>query len=162
MSNAMATMSDSENETRVWDQPSYTTTSSSLPSFLSPLDLLWNDVKLFFEIWKTIPGIILPLRPCPSGRLDELSFTMGNLMDITFHGVLIVLQLGFLVSLPLCFLLPLGTFLFYFVSFLVFNYIICIPINRRRGTLYQATPMPGVPVAGKGEKWIFINGVSVG
>lgn len=158
----MAIMSDTDTETQVWNQPSYTTTSSALPTFLSPAELLWNDVKLFFRIWKTIPGIVLPLRPCPSGRLDELSFTVGNLMDITFHGVLVILQLGFLASLPFCFFLPLSTFLFYFVGFLVFNYIVCIPINGRRGTLYEATPKPCIPVAGRGEKWIFINGVAVG
>jgi len=146
----------------VLDQPSFTTTSDALPNFLSPLGLLWNDAKLFFKIWTTIPGIILPLSPCLSGKLDELSLTAENLRDITFHGVLIVFQLIFLASLPLCFVLPLTTFLFYFIGFLVLNYILCIPINGQAGIIFQASPKPGIPVAGEGEKWIFINGVSVG
>lgn len=150
--------------TEVLDQPSFTTTSDALPSFVSPLGLLWNDAKLFIKIWTTIPGIVLPLHPSLSGELDELSWTAGNMRDLIFHAVLIVLQLIFLASMPLCFVLPvpLSTFSFYFICFLVLNYAICIPINGQTGIIFQASPKPGIPIAGRGEKWIFINGISVG
>ncbi|KFY88826.1 hypothetical protein V500_06092 [Pseudogymnoascus sp. VKM F-4518 (FW-2643)] len=148
--------------TEVLHQPSFTTTSDALPSFVSPLGLLWNDATLFFKIWTTIPGIILPLRPCLGGEVDELSFTAGNLSCITVHGVLIVLQFIFLASLPLCFMLPLSMFLFYFIGFLIVNYILFIPINGQRGIVFEASPERGISVLGKGEKWIFINGVAAG
>lgn len=150
--------------TEVLYQPSFTTTSDALPSFVSPLGLLWNDAKLFFKIYTTIPGVVLPLRPCLSGKLDELSWTAGNLRDITFHVVFIVLQLIFLVSIPLCFIspVPLGIFSLYVIGFLVLNYVICIPINGQAGIIFRASPKSGIPVTGNGEKWIFINGISVG
>ncbi|KAI1939977.1 hypothetical protein LOZ66_002412 [Ophidiomyces ophidiicola] len=144
------------------DQPNLTTSSDALPSFISPAGLLWHDFKLFFRIWKTIPGIVLPLYPTLSGDLDELSWTFGNLADVLFHVVLIVSQLGFLLSLPLSLFLPFNTFLIFFIGFLCLNYIICMPFNGKPGAIYRAFPGSGIQAIGKGEKWIFINGVSVG
>lgn len=129
--------------TEILHQPSFTTTSNALPSFVSPLGLLWNDATVFLKIWTTIPGIILPLRPCLSGELDELSFTPENISIITVHGVMIVLQFIFLASLPLFFWLPLIIFLFYFIGFLVVNYILFILINVQAGIVMEASPQRG-------------------
>ncbi|KMU81343.1 hypothetical protein CISG_08988 [Coccidioides immitis RMSCC 3703] len=143
------------------DPANLTRSSDSLPSFVSPVGLLWNDLKLFFKIWKTIPGIILPLHPARSGELDELSLTLGNIGDLIFHAILIVCQLGFLLLIPLSIFLPFNIFLTFFIGFLVVNYFVCLPFNGKEGAIYRARPKNGIPIAGRGEKWIFINGVSV-
>lgn len=59
-------------------------------------------------------------------------------------------------------MLPLSMFLFYFIGFLIVNYILFIPINGQRGIVFEASPQRGISVLGKGEKWIFINGVAAG
>ncbi|RDW83401.1 hypothetical protein BP5796_04892 [Coleophoma crateriformis] len=148
--------------TIVSEQANMTTTSLSLPNFVSPTQLLISDLKLVWKLRWYIPSIILPLTPDLSGPLDELAPTWANRADLAFHAVLVIAQLGFLASIPLCLVLPLGTFLLYFVGFVVANYLICIPFNGFLQTEYMAAPKTPIPGVGENEKWIFINGVSVG
>ncbi|RDW71098.1 hypothetical protein BP6252_07661 [Coleophoma cylindrospora] len=148
--------------TFVSEQANMTTTSLSLPTYVSPTRLLIRDLKLVWKLRWDLPKIILPLTPNLSGPLDELAPTWANRTELVFHTVLVVAQLGFLASIPLCLVLPLVTFLLYFVGFVVANYLICIYFNGSCQTEYMAAPKTPIPGVGKNEKWIFINGVSVG
>ncbi|KAL3419629.1 hypothetical protein PVAG01_08127 [Phlyctema vagabunda] len=140
----------------------YTTTSRALPAAVSPGRLLLNDLFILMNNAKHIPGILGPIFPLSFRPLDELSIGWGNFFDCVFHGVLLTTQSLFLCSLPLCLILPLGNFLVYFIGFLVANFIFCLSFNGNRDKLFVATPGSGIPITGHSERWIFINGVSVG
>lgn len=140
----------------------YTTTSEALPYALSPLDLLLQDLLILLKNIPYIPGIVWPFIPVSHNPLNELSLTWQNAGDIIFHTFLIFTQLGFIASIPLCLFLPMNTFLFYFIGFLVANFIFCLKFNGSRTTVFSARPNWSNAVGEGTEKWIFINGVAVG
>ncbi|KAL9096944.1 MAG: hypothetical protein Q9165_000908 [Trypethelium subeluteriae] len=67
-----------------------------LPYTSPPLDLVRIDILLFMRHALFLPNIVFPFKPWPSGELDELCPTRGNLIAMGLHSVLIVLQLLFL------------------------------------------------------------------
>ncbi|KAI1848379.1 hypothetical protein JX266_005685 [Neoarthrinium moseri] len=71
-----------------------------------PLKLLIWDIRTFFTFAWALPWVVWPIRPIDGGEFDELSFTPSNLYCLFIHGVLIALQLGFILLLPLAILLP--------------------------------------------------------
>ena len=147
--------------TEISARPSGTGESSLLTSNNSPIHLLWKDILLLLKNAWAIPGTVLPVWPPSLDPHNELSLTWGNFGDIVYHSILITLQLSFLISLPFTVIFPFGTFLLYFVGVLVLNWMICLRFNGLRDK-YKAVPQ-GMKRAGKGEeKWIFLNGVSVG
>ncbi|KAH6871683.1 hypothetical protein B0T10DRAFT_383493, partial [Thelonectria olida] len=112
-----------------------------------------------------IPFIFLPLYPWPSGSMDELCPTAANLIDIAFHCVLFVVQLGFLISLPFLLYLPVSLYLLFIATVLGLNVLVCryfnkgIPEDGLKSTedeySRQWTPHDD-------EYWIFLNGICVG
>ncbi|EFQ33678.1 uncharacterized protein GLRG_08607 [Colletotrichum graminicola M1.001] len=96
----------------------------------------------------------------PSGEMDELYPSVGNLICLAAHTVLIGTQLAFLVSLPLLAFFPFHVFLPYFIGFIFVNYIACIPLNAgcNGGVLLSRVTQKGPD----DEQWLFLNGVSVG
>lgn len=136
----------------------------ALPYTASPTQLLWSDILLFFKSAWALPGIILPLRPCRSGKLDELYPAPRNLFDIAVHGLLIVYQLAFLLSLPVCILcmVPAVWTIVYAGVAVVLNRVICrIALNGSKRFLVSKVPVVEAQ-AHEREHWIFINGVAVG
>lgn len=127
-----------------------------------PWKLMAFDVYYFFVFIWALPHILLPITPADSGDLAELSFTRGNLFCIAIHFVLCVLQLGFIVSLPLMVLLPIWTAVLAIASFFVVNHGLCKLINGKV-VEYHSDPKyaPALPEHAH-EQWIFINGVAVG
>ncbi|KAL6807989.1 hypothetical protein GGI42DRAFT_319436 [Trichoderma sp. SZMC 28013] len=131
----------------------------------SPWHLFISDVNLFFSNILYIPLIFLPLYPWPSGSLDELYPSWENLFDITLHCILFVLQLTFLVTLPLLIFNPVSVYLVYISAVLCLNALICWHFNR-------SIPEDGLPstedeysrqwTAHDDEYWIFLNGICVG
>ncbi|GKT59614.1 hypothetical protein ColTof3_06953 [Colletotrichum tofieldiae] len=107
----------------------------------------------------------------PSGEMDELYPSVGNLICVAAHGILIVTQLAFLFSLPFIASLPFNVLLPYFVGFVVLNYVVCIPLNAgtKDGMLTsqhlrweESKHWDSIKNEGYREKWFFQNGVSVG
>lgn len=130
-----------------------------LPYTASPVSLLWDDILLTLRSLRYVPGIILPLRPLRSSR-DELRSTPENLTILFVHGVLIIGQLGFITSLLFCVMLPIMTFVVYFVGAMLVNFAICSYLNGGNRLLISQTT---IPLSGpKDEYWVFINGVAAG
>ncbi|KAI0402291.1 hypothetical protein F4802DRAFT_600203 [Xylaria palmicola] len=127
-----------------------------------PWKLVAYDIRYFFTFAWALPWIVWPVRPCDGGHFDELSFTADNVWCISIHVLLFVLQLLFLVSLPLAFLLPVYLFIAALGLFLLVNWLLCLSLNG--STIeYQSDPKyaPALPEH-QHERWIFLNGVAVG
>ncbi|KAK2059518.1 hypothetical protein LY76DRAFT_625829 [Colletotrichum caudatum] len=107
----------------------------------------------------------------PSGEMDELYPSVGNLISITSHGILIVAQLSFLVSIPFASNLPFNVLLPYILGFVALNYFVCMPLNAgtTNGLLTsqhdrweEARHWDSLRNENYREKWFFLNGISVG
>jgi hypothetical protein len=127
-----------------------------------PWKLMAFDVYYFFFFFWALPHILFPITPADSGDLAELSFTRGNVFCIAVHLVLCVLQLGFIISLPLMILLPIWTAVLAIALFFVINHGLCMLINGKV-VEYRSDPKyaPALPQHAH-EQWIFINGVAAG
>ena len=138
-----------------------TASTVPLPYTGSPLLLLYSDVVLFFRKIRFFLGIILPLNPCHSGKLDELYPSPANLKDIAIHIFLFVYQFVFIVTLPCSFAFPLALLAPYIFFVLGFNYLISKRLNGSKRFLESQVPVNARP-GHEEEHWIFINGVAVG
>jgi hypothetical protein len=128
----------------------------------APLSLVRIDILLFFRNFFYLLNIILPLGPWPSGELDELKPSGPNLVAIALHLLLVILQVGFIISLPICLFLPLSTVVVYIAVFFAINAAICKIINGRREDVHVSkTDLSRFPRR-ENESWIFLNGVAVG
>lgn len=127
-----------------------------------PWKLLAYDLYYFFNFAWALPYILLPLSPAESGDLDELSFTPQNVFCIVVHFVLCILQLAFIVCLPLAILLPVWIDGIAMGAFFLVNAGLCRLLNGRAIT-YWSDPKyaPELPEHSH-EQWIFLNGVAVG
>jgi hypothetical protein len=127
-----------------------------------PLKLMAYDVYYFFKFIWALPYVLIPLSPSDSGDLDELSLTRGNLFCVGLHAVLVVLQLGFIVTLPTLVLFPVWTAALAIGLFMLVNYWLCTLLNGKE-VEYHSDPKyaPALPEHAH-EQWIFINGVAVG
>ncbi|KAI8948178.1 hypothetical protein F4801DRAFT_558137 [Xylaria longipes] len=129
-------------------------------------DLPWRlvayDIKYFFTFAWALPWIVWPVRPCDGGHFDELSFTADNVWCIFIHILLFFLQLLFLVTLPIAFLLPVYLFIAALGIFFTINWLLCLCLNGNTIT-YKSDPKyaPALPEH-QHEQWIFLNGVAVG
>lgn len=126
-----------------------------------PMKLLWFDTTLFFQLIWYLPNIILPMQPCGSGNLDELHLSPANLWAMFLHLLLIILQLGFLFSLPFCIIFPVWSVIIYTTAVLLTNSAICKLLNGSHTSLMSTTPLQHRPEHDS-ERWIFLNGVAVG
>ncbi|KAI0397915.1 hypothetical protein F5Y17DRAFT_412725 [Xylariaceae sp. FL0594] len=129
-------------------------------------DLPWKlvawDIKLFFKLAWALPWIIWPLRPCDGGHFDELSPTSDNIWCIAVHCVLAVLQLLFIIALPVALVLPVYLFVVALVVFFTVNWLLCLLLNGDTIT-YESDPKYAPALEEhKHEQWIFLNGVAVG
>lgn len=129
-------------------------------------DLPWRlvvyDIRYFFTFAWALPWIIWPVRPCDGGYFDELSSTPENIKCICIHVVLFILQLIFIIGLPIAFLLPVYLFIAALGVFFLINWLLCLGLNGKT-TTYESDPKyaPALPEH-QHEQWIFLNGVAVG
>ncbi|KZZ93716.1 hypothetical protein AAL_05432 [Moelleriella libera RCEF 2490] len=101
----------------------------------------------------------------PSGEMDELYPSVGNLLCLSAHTVLIFTQLAFLASLPFVATLPFTLVLPYAIAFILINQVVCMPLNAGvKGGILTSQKIPGDEHWDNhaDESWIFLNGVSVG
>lgn len=160
-------------------------TSKPLSYTSNTFHLLFNDCLLFVRLSITWPltagllSIVLPFRPFPSGKLDELYPSKSNIWAIVVHGVLFIAQCLFLISLvALLFMgVPAILYFVYIVGFVGANMLIsnvCLNGGSGQGKYwvagaeYAANPTDDGEAwvskdpAHEGEKWVLINGVAVG
>ncbi|KAK7931748.1 hypothetical protein PG985_002460 [Apiospora marii] len=123
--------------------------------------LMWDIYYFFYFVW-ALPWVVWPLRPCHGGHFDEMSFTASNMWCLFIHGVLIIMQLGFILSLPLLVLVPVWTAILWVGFFTTVNWALCLTLNGPSLT-YHSDPMYAEAKEEHAhESWIFINGVACG
>ncbi|KAK8069598.1 hypothetical protein PG994_006214 [Apiospora phragmitis] len=128
----------------------------------TPFTLLMWDIYYFFYFAWALPWVIWPLRPCHGGHFDEMSFSPSNMWCLFIHGVLIILQLGFILTLPLLVFLPVWTAILWMGFFATVNWALCLTLNGPELT-YHSDPMYAEAKEEHAhESWIFINGVACG
>ncbi|KAK5676538.1 hypothetical protein LTS10_010839 [Elasticomyces elasticus] len=150
-----------------------------LPYTANPILLLILDVTLFFCASFSclgLFGIVWPLVPWPSGKLDELAITCGNARAIIIHGFLFLAQfatvIAAIVSL-LTFVVPTPVYFTGLIVAITVNQWVCRALLDGRpgqtfyaGQKYASNPKdPGklwVSEKHLEERWVFINGVAVG
>lgn len=128
-----------------------------------PGRLMVHDVYQFFRLAWALPYIVWPPTPADSGAMAELAVTSGNLYCLAVHGLLIVLQLGFILGvLPSVFFLPVWAAAVIIALCLGLSHALCMLLNGK-GIEYNSSPdrAPVRPEHAR-EQWIFINGVAVG
>ena len=138
------------------------TSTAPLPYTSHPLKLVRLDLVLFVRYFLFLPNIVFPFKPWPSGELDELCPTRGNIIAMGLHLILIILQVIFILSLFLCFLLPVGLALLYIAVFMSVNAAICRLLNGSSKKLHESQTDLSMFPDHDDEKWIFLNGVAVG
>lgn len=134
-----------------------------LPYTSSPAKLLFSDIILCLSSLRYFLGVVRPVQPFRSGELDELYPSLQNLQCIAIHGFLIVYQLIFIFTLPICILIPsIGGFI-YVAVVVVINQAICRVLNGKESVLVSKVNLDNQkrPEHAK-EHWVFINGVAVG
>lgn len=127
-----------------------------------PWRLMAKDIYYFFVYSWALPWVGLPLRPTDSGNLDELYPSLQNLWCMLIHFILLVLQLGFLLSLPFLFIFPLWADATYVAGFLILNRMLCSLLNGKDITYTSDEKYAKKLPEHEHEQWVFLNGVAVG
>lgn len=125
--------------------------------------LAWDIYNFFYYAW-ALPYILLPYKPTDSGALSELAPTRANLFCILIHFVLVILQLGFILIVPvLAFFMPLWTTILVVAGFLALNTAIISLLNGK-DIIFHSNPRYAAPDQARfaHEQWVFLNGVAVG
>lgn len=127
-----------------------------------PWKLVLRDIRYFFVYSWALPWIIWPAFTYGSGELDELYPTWPNLFCVTIHGLLIVLQLAFLLVLPVAIIFPLWIGLGAITAFMIVNWLLCTLLNGPEVTMHSDEKYAKALPEHAHEQWVFINGVAVG
>ncbi|KAK4160125.1 hypothetical protein QBC43DRAFT_119393 [Cladorrhinum sp. PSN259] len=123
----------------------------------------WDIISFFQNLW-AFPYIVFPMTPTDSGELSEMAFTWGNVFSILMHGVLLVLQLVFILGLlPFAALLPVWAAVLLIAAFLAINYGLCLILNGGTQVEHHSAPeyAEALPEHAH-EQWIYINGICAG
>ncbi|POR35535.1 Uncharacterized protein TPAR_04277 [Tolypocladium paradoxum] len=127
-----------------------------------PWRLLVRDVYYFFAYAWALPWVLLPLRPCASDELDELYPNLRNLFCILVHFILVLLQLAFLLALPVAIFLPIWTVAGGVSAFMLVNWALCKLLNGNEVTFRSDEKYAKELPEHAHEQWVFLNGVAVG
>ncbi|KAJ2901396.1 hypothetical protein MKZ38_001878 [Zalerion maritima] len=129
-----------------------------------PWHLLLHDVYYFFAFWRNWKYIVWPVAPSDSGHYGELAPTKENLFCLAVHVVLIFAQLGFIISLPFMFVLPLWMVAAWVALFLAANRLVCHKCLNSSRLVYESDVDIGKHREDhrNEEQWIFLNGVAAG
>ncbi|CCD34528.1 hypothetical protein BofuT4_P102290.1 [Botrytis cinerea T4] len=130
----------------------------------SPGKLFFQDLWLVFVNLRFVPGIFIPLTSTPSGVLDELYPSPGNLLNLALHAVLFFLQLCFILSVPIWFIMPVWVVATGFTMFWMFNYLLCLILNGSASvsTCESAPEYAQRKEEFAHERWLYMNGVCTG
>ncbi|KAL4879428.1 hypothetical protein BJY04DRAFT_96062 [Aspergillus karnatakaensis] len=139
-------------------------TDVPLPYTASPWKLLYEDIILFFRVAWSIPGLLFPFSSYQRQNLDELAPTPRNMGNAALQIVLSLLQIVFLVSIPVLFIcmIPALWIGIYMVGVVWVNKQTCrVLVNRGSSVLVSNYPELDAPEH-RHEHWIFINGIATG
>ncbi|KND89301.1 hypothetical protein TOPH_06028 [Tolypocladium ophioglossoides CBS 100239] len=127
-----------------------------------PWRLLVKDIHYFFAYAWALPWVLMPLRPYGSDELDELYPDWRNLFCILVHFVLVILQLAFLVVLPVAIFFPIWTVAGGVSAFMLVNWALCKLLNGKEVTFRSNEKYAKELPEHAHEQWVFLNGVAVG
>ncbi|KAK2609114.1 hypothetical protein QQS21_002341 [Conoideocrella luteorostrata] len=127
-----------------------------------PLKLLLKDVYYFFVYCWALPWILVPFSPCGSNELDELYPTAKNMFCVLIHFILAVLQLAFILVLPVAIIFPLWMSALGVLAFLTLNWSLCRLLNSNDTTFHSDEKYAKALPQHAHEQWVFLNGVAVG
>lgn len=133
-----------------------------IPYTGSPLLLCLADIRLFFALAGTLPGIFTPLTQWRAGALDELYPSVSNIYCLLLHAFLLLFQSLFLLSLPFLIALPVWLVGAYFAAIYGVTAAVAFLLNGRENVLHSTVDLGEDAKHREGECWIFVNGVSVG
>lgn len=123
--------------------------------------LLWDLYYVFYYAW-AIPLIVRPLRPRDGNRFDELAWGWRNAYCVAVQMVLIVMQLGFLMCIPVAFFVPPWATAVFVAAFWAVNVLLCWTLNGSRMTYVSDPKYTMGREAHEHEKWLYINGIATG
>jgi hypothetical protein len=135
---------------------------SPTPYTGNPFLLCWLDIALFFKNFRSVLGILVPWSEWHCKELDELYPSPQNLITIAIHGVLIIVQIIFVVSLPLVAFLPLWVVIVYVGAVMALTGAISWTLNGSEDYFESQTDLGDDKRRFEHECWLFMNGVSVG
>ncbi|KAF1975232.1 hypothetical protein BU23DRAFT_503818, partial [Bimuria novae-zelandiae CBS 107.79] len=138
------------------------TAPSPIPYTGSPLLLCLADIRLFFSLAWSLPGILIPVTRWRSSALDELYPSLPNLISLALHGFLIIFQSLVLLSLPFLILLPLWGVILYLAAVYAVTWITALLLNGTEDVLHSTVDLGEEGKRHAGECWIYLNGVSIG
>lgn len=123
--------------------------------------LFWDIYYVFYYAW-SIPLVIRPLRPRDGNHFDELAWGWRNAYCVVVHVVLIVMQLGFLLSMPLAFFVPPWMTAVFVAAFWAVTLLLCRTLNGAKMTHVSDPKFTAGKEAHGHEQWLYINGISIG
>ncbi|KAI2627567.1 hypothetical protein GGR54DRAFT_628700 [Hypoxylon sp. NC1633] len=127
-----------------------------------PWRLVMWDMYTFFTFAWALPWILWPVRPCDGDYFDELSLTWQNIWCMFIHTILIVLQIFFILTLPLALLFPVWMVALGMAAFFTVNWFLCLGLNGNTITFHSDPKYAPALEEHAHEQWIFLNGVAVG
>jgi hypothetical protein len=128
----------------------------------SPPELLRHDIWTALAFWKLLPSIVWPLKPNSSGSFCELYPSKANLRDMFLHLILVLIQLPFVLSVPLWVFFPVPGIIAGVAVFWLINSGICYLLNGPNMRYASDPKYAEVRKEHEHEQWIFLNGVAVG
>ncbi|KAG9251199.1 uncharacterized protein F5Z01DRAFT_683469 [Emericellopsis atlantica] len=127
-----------------------------------PWKLLGWDIYYFFVYAWALPWVLWPMFTYGSGELDELYPTFQNLFCVFMHLILAILQLGFIIALPLTVILPVWVATGGIGAFLLGNWLLCKLLNGTGREFSSDDVFAAELPEHAHEQWVFVNGVAVG
>lgn len=126
-----------------------------------PTRLFVKDVYYFFVYSWALPWVLMPIYP-QGGELDELYPNFANIYCIVVHFILCIMQLCFIIALPLAFFFPVWMDTCAIGAFMAVNYLLCRTLNGRDLTHTSDEKYAAALPEHEHEQWVFLNGVAVG
>lgn len=128
----------------------------------SPAELLRHDIWSALSLVTFFPFIVWPMRPARSGEMCELYPSWKNLWSMFLHLILILLQLPFILSIPLWIFVPVPVIIAGCLGFWLVNSAVVYLLNGSQ-MRYQSNPQYAkARKEHQHEQWLFLNGVAVG
>ncbi|KAL1867518.1 hypothetical protein Daus18300_006362 [Diaporthe australafricana] len=123
--------------------------------------LFWDIYYVFYYAW-SIPLVIQPLKPRDGNHFDELAWGWRNVYCVVVHAILIVMQLGFLLSIPVAFFIPPWMTAVFVAAFWAVTLLLCRTLNGVKMTHMSNSKYTAGKESHDHEQWLYINGISIG
>lgn len=127
-----------------------------------PTKLLFWDLCYVFHYARSLPLVLLPLRPRDGNDFDELAWGLKNAYCVVVHAILIVMQLVFVMCIPLMFIPPPFVTAGFVAAFLVVNFLLSWTLNGWEMEHVSDRKYTEGREAHDDEKWLYINGIATG